>query len=122
MGQLGDGTTTDRSTPPDVDVLKGVQAIATGGEHTCALLTNGGVRCWGWNWSGQLGDGTVTNRSTPPDTDVLGGVRAIAAGNAHTCALMQTGGVRCWGDNGGGQLGYVAIDHTRPTLVVGICD
>jgi hypothetical protein len=35
---------------------------------------------------------------------------------------MLTGGIRCWGDNGAGQLGYAAIDHTRPTLVVGICD
>jgi alpha-tubulin suppressor-like RCC1 family protein len=104
-GQLGDGTTTGRGTPPDTDVLADVQAIAVGGAFTCALTTAGGVRCWGNNWAGQLGDGTHTHRSTPPDTDVLAGVQAITAGAAHICALMNSGGVRCWGHNYRGQLG-----------------
>jgi alpha-tubulin suppressor-like RCC1 family protein len=73
--------------------------------HTCALMTTGGVRCWGRNDSGQLSDGTTTDLSAPPTTNVLGGVQAIAAGSEHTCTLMTTGGVRCWGNNDGGQLG-----------------
>jgi len=65
FGQLGDGTTTDRSTPPANDVLMDVKAIAAGANHTCALMDSGGVRCWGLNWKGQVGDGTTTDRSTP---------------------------------------------------------
>jgi len=104
FGQLGDGTTDDRPMPAASDVLGGVEAIAVGDYHTCALLMTGGVRCWGSNQDGQLGDTAVatgylaTSRSpTPSKTDVLSDVQAIAAGSAHTCALMKTGGVRCWG-------------------------
>ena len=63
-GQLGYGTTADRSAPPTTEVLGGVQAIAAGREHTCALMSTSGVRCWGDNWYGQLGFAT-SDHATP---------------------------------------------------------
>jgi alpha-tubulin suppressor-like RCC1 family protein len=97
--QIGDGTTTDRSTPVLVSNLGGTAvAIAAGDRHTCALLSDGPVRCWGGNGVGQLGDGTTTSRSTPVSVSSLGGTAvAIAAGSFHTCALLSDGSVQCWG-------------------------
>jgi alpha-tubulin suppressor-like RCC1 family protein len=106
-GQLGDGTNTDRWTPVDVRGLDGgVEAVVGRSFHKCALLANGGVKCWGANESGQLGDGTGADRWTPVDVQGLGsGVKTLAPGISHTCALMSDGGVRCWGANEMGQLG-----------------
>ncbi len=107
VGQLGDGTSTDRLMAGDVfGLTSGVVAIATGQDHTCALTTLGGVKCWGYNSNGQLGDGTITFRLTAVDVSGLtSGVVVIAAGQAHTCAMTSAGGAKCWGKNADGQLG-----------------
>jgi len=52
-------------TPPMSDTLRGAKMISTKEQHTCALMNNGDVRCWGGNSQGQLGDGTTIDRSTP---------------------------------------------------------
>jgi E3 ubiquitin-protein ligase HERC3 len=95
-------------------------SVVAGGYHTCAILVDGGIACWGYNASGQLGLGDTVNRGDAagqmgstlrrPFFGKSGPVRQLALGGYHTCVLDAGGEVRCWGYNGYGQLGYGHID------------
>ena len=130
FGQLGDGTTTDRTRPVSVsnttggNALQNVKKLSTGRWHACAVLDNGQARCWGDNEDGQLGDGTTTNRTRPVSVsnatggNALQGIGRISAGAWHTCARLTSGQARCWGANAFGALGDgTTTDRTRPVSV-----
>ena len=108
-GQLGNGSTTNSSTPVAVSLPSGttVTAIAGGFYHSLALTSSGQVLAWGWNFYGQLGNGTTTNSSTPVPVSLPSGttVTAIAVGFYHSLALTSSGQVLAWGWNFYGQLG-----------------
>jgi len=123
-GQLGDGTSASRTKAVGVSGLAGglpagLSRMATGYDHTCALTSGGGVKCWGYNYQGQLGDGTTTSRATAVDVPGLNsGVASISAGSFHTCALTTGGGVKCWGYNFFGQLGLGAVTQSNTVVDV----
>lgn len=125
-GQLGNGSGEAlRREPQLVSGLSGVEQIAVGLIHACALITDGTVRCWGININGQLGvesiencgDGTLPYPTacsrTPMEVPGLQNVARLALGSVHSCALLHDGSVRCWGSNQVGQLGAPAPDLCR---------
>jgi alpha-tubulin suppressor-like RCC1 family protein len=129
-GELGDGRDGPgpggalpySATPVTVARLAGATAITAGGDHACALVSGGVVRCWGNNFDGQVGDGTSGNdASTPVNVTGLTGATAIAAGRTHTCALVAGGRAMCWGDNGNGELGDgTTTASSTPVTVTGL--
>ena len=82
-GQLGGGDQTDRATPTNVNlgINRTAKGIALGDNHTCVILDNGSVKCWGLNNYGQLGDGTIINRNAPVSVNLPTGRVA----QSHSC-------------------------------------
>ena len=124
-GELGLGDANDRgdeagemgSALPAVNLGAGRTAVAVtmGFNHTCALLDDASIKCWGQNDHGELGQGDIVERgSQAGDMDALSAIDLgdgrtalqVSAGVNHTCALLDDQQVKCWGDNGAGQLGY----------------
>ena len=105
-GELGDGTTKQRTHPVTVKNLTGVASISAGFDHTCAVTTGGAAKCWGANESGELGNGTTKDRHVPTTVYKSGsGVAQISAGGykkaGMTCLTTTGGAVRCFGANHG---------------------
>jgi alpha-tubulin suppressor-like RCC1 family protein len=108
-GKLGNGSAAGINSAVPVNVTglsSGVAAVAPGIDHTCALTTGGGVKCWGDDGSGQLGNGAGGSSNVPVDvTGLTSGVAAVASGGWHSCAVTTGGAVKCWGYGVYGQLG-----------------
>jgi alpha-tubulin suppressor-like RCC1 family protein len=96
-------------------------AIDGAGEHTCALLIDGTVRCWGRNDGGELGNGTNANSSLPVQVSNLTNVTAVSVGGLHTCAISG-GAAFCWGVNAFGEVGngMVGTNALTPQMVPGL--
>jgi alpha-tubulin suppressor-like RCC1 family protein len=117
-GQLGDGTTTNKTTPVQVSNWTNVTAIDAGNSHSLFLRNNGTVWSVGGNTNGQLGDGTTTNKSTPVQVSNWTNVTAIAAGNSHSLFLKNDGTVWSVGNNLYGQLGDGTTTHRSTPVQV----
>lgn len=108
-------------TPVTLKGLSNAIAISSGNAHSCALLVNRTVKCWGANGGGQLGDGTRTDRPTPVVVKGLTNAIAVSAGGGHSCAWLSNGTAKCWGRNDSGQLGNgTTTDHLTPVSVTGL--
>ncbi len=134
-GRVGSGSTKNvGDTPATVPAKVGpvnlgagrtAKAISAGGAHTCAILDDGSVRCWGFGYEGQLGYGSTNNVGDTPATvpakvgpvDLGPGRKAVAisAGSYHTCAILDEGSVRCWGYGNEGQLSYGSTNNVGDT-------
>jgi alpha-tubulin suppressor-like RCC1 family protein len=127
-GQLGFPVDVDDNAelgnaPGEMGALQAVElgsgrtatALTAGWSHTCALLDDGSVKCWGGNFNGQLGVGDTEHRGDEPGEmgDALPAVElgtgrtatVVAADGNHTCALLDDATVKCWGGGEYGRLG-----------------
>ncbi|WGZ95560.1 MAG: hypothetical protein QJT81_06120 [Candidatus Thiothrix putei] len=121
--QLGDGTTTQRSTANPVADITTAKQVASGAYHSCALLADRSVQCWGNNANGELGDGTTTQRSKPVSVSGINNATAISVGERFSCALLADETVKCWGRNPSGQLGDgTTTQRITPVSVQGLTD
>ena len=106
----------------------GAVAITAGSSHTCALLSDGSIRCWGDDGVGELGNGIVLNNgvnNVPTPVSVTGlpkPATSVAAGGGFTCSLLTDGSAWCWGSDGDGALAITPVIGTdpTPTKVVGL--
>lgn len=124
-GQLGTGTAGGRSTTPvAVSLVNGITQISSGGYHTIALTSAGGVVAWGFNFEGELGNGTVNTTGcfcSPTRVDsTITNVAKIEAGFFHNLALKNDGTVWAWGDNSAGQLGDGTTTNRSSPVQVGV--
>ncbi|MFZ4719651.1 MAG: fibronectin type III domain-containing protein [Ilumatobacteraceae bacterium] len=123
LGQLGVGDTLNRGDQPGelgnavafTELGQAAVSISAGFAHTCAVLEDGTVKCWGYNADGQLGLGDIDTRGDDPN-EMGGALTAVSLGTGRTavsvasgvdfsCALLDDGSVKCWGANAAGQLG-----------------
>jgi len=113
LGRAGAGAVVTASAAKPLRFSSKVLAVAAGGDHTCVLLEDKTVRCWGAGSSGQLGYGDRNDRteaSQAPAVPLGGAALSIAVGAAHSCAILVGGRVTCWGSNHHGELG---LGHTK---------
>merc|ERR1712048_839582 len=108
---------------PAVDLGRGRSAkfLVAGYRHTCAILDNNDIKCWGHGYFGELGYGDTDNRGDDSSEmgDVLPAVdlgrgrsaKFLVAGERHTCAILDNNDVKCWGYGYFGRLGYGDIDN-----------
>ena len=124
-GRLGDGTTTDRSSP--VTVIGGITdwtQVSAGYNHSLGVTDSGIAYAWGYNLVGQIGDGSQgfsDFRSSP--VTVVGGINnwsQVSAGPNHSLGVTDSGIAYAWGDNGAGRLGDgTTTDRSSPVTVIG---
>ena len=136
-GHLGDGTYNGRNEPTPISILpenRSLIAMDLGAGHTCGILDDGMVNCWGnstfcnGDWEscantttgGRLGDGTESSSTYPRAVALPAGRTAISidAGVDHTCAILDDSSAVCWGLNEQGQLGDgTTTNSTTPVNV-----
>jgi alpha-tubulin suppressor-like RCC1 family protein len=117
-GQLGDGTSVDKSSPVQIGALTNWKTIATKHNHSLALKTDGTLWSWGWNTYGALGDGTTVDKSSPVQVGSGTNWKFIATARNTSAAIKTDGTLWTWGYNNYGQLGDgTTVNKSSPVQV-----
>ena len=125
-GQLGNTSANSfQMFPITVSGITTATSVLAGSTHTCAVLSDGTVKCWGNHDHGRLGIGISTsNKNTPETVKNIRTATSVSAGWTHTCALLSDGSIKCWGESRYGSLGngIVGVNFWAPDSVKGLID
>ncbi|MCP4757652.1 MAG: hypothetical protein GY866_42890, partial [Proteobacteria bacterium] len=109
MGRLGNGSTSGATpTPAAVTGISTAMQVSSGPNHSCAVLRNNTIQCWGEGANGKLGNGATNDATTPVSVNNVSTAVQVSVGGEHSCALLDNGWngtIRCWGDPSQGQIG-----------------
>ena len=94
--------------------------MQAGKQHSCAVLSDGSIQCWGLNRYGQLGNGTTENSSVPVTVKNINNATSVSLGERYTCALLSNGSIKCWGKNDNGLLGQGDDDNRHDDSLIPI--
>ncbi|MBK7960416.1 MAG: RCC1 repeat-containing protein [Bdellovibrionales bacterium] len=122
VGQLGNGAQGGYSSTPVqvVGLTSGVLSVAATFQYSCAVLVNGGIKCWGDNSYGQLGNNSTIDSLVPVVVVGILNATDVAVGADHACAI-DGGAMKCWGNNNAGQLGDNSlISSLIPVVPIGM--
>jgi alpha-tubulin suppressor-like RCC1 family protein len=121
-GQVGDGTTDSPVTQPhQVSGMNAAVALSLGTYHSCALLQDASVQCWGESDHGQIGAPGLAFSAVPVTVSGIANAVSVSTGFQHSCAMLADGTMRCWGDNSFGQLGNGSTANSAtPVQAAGI--
>jgi alpha-tubulin suppressor-like RCC1 family protein len=119
-GRLGDGTTTQRTSPVQIGSDTNWQSVSAGGSHSLAIKTDGTLWAWGLNSSGQLGLGDTTQRTSPVQIGSDTNWQSVSAGGSHSLAIKTDGTLWAWGLNSSGQLGLGDTTQRTSPVQVGL--
>ncbi|MBI5416403.1 Ig-like domain-containing protein [Candidatus Poribacteria bacterium] len=119
-GELGNGSTAEKSMPMQILIGYAWQNIAAGGAHTLCIKTDSTLWAWGYNEFGELGDGTTTHKKVPIQIGIDSDWRAIACGMYHSMSIKNNGTLWAWGDNYNGQVGDGTTTHKKVPTQIGI--
>lgn len=117
-GEVGDGTTVDKSSPTLIDSGVSYDFISLGANHACGITSVGVLKCWGGNWQGQLGDGTTTQQNSPVIIDSGVSYIQVSAGDGFTCGVTSANILKCWGTNWTSQLGDGTTNSQLSPVVI----
>ncbi|WII70528.1 hypothetical protein QJS83_08665 [Bdellovibrio sp. 22V] len=120
---LGDGTTTQRTSPIVIDAGTQFKEVSLKGSHSCAITLAGVLKCWGYNFYSMVGDGTTVSPNAPIVIDSGTSYSSISVGHAAwtrsaSCGITTAGGLRCWGIDYFGEMGLPVGTHL-PSYVPG---
>lgn len=125
-GQLGEGSTADRTAPVAVAGERVFTALGAGDHHSCGVAADGVLYCWGLNELGQLGNGAWGAGGAEGAGELLPvpafsghPFSSVEGGGSHTCGVRPTGAPYCWGLNQHGQIGDGSrVTQNRPAAVL----